>query len=120
MPKAKYDLRYLPLFYEELNRDVSHIAIKLKNPDAANNLLDSVESAIMKRLKDGPESFEQVYSRKSRKHPYDPSPIQKVFGRYLPILSVPSSYHIRLLCHRFLLQYHGRTDRLGYSKNRFS
>ena len=39
MPKAKYDLRYLPLFYEELDRDVSHIAIKLKNPDAANNLL---------------------------------------------------------------------------------
>ena len=70
MPKAKYDLRYLPLFYEELDRDISHIAIKLKNPDAANNLLDSVESAIMKRLKDGPESFEQVYSRKSRKHPY--------------------------------------------------
>jgi hypothetical protein len=70
MPKAKYDLRYLPLFYEELDRDVSHIAVKLKNPDAANNLLDSVEYAIMKRLKDGPESFEQVYSRKSRKHPY--------------------------------------------------
>lgn len=70
MPKVKYDLRYLPLFYEELDRDISHIAIKLKNPDAANNLLDSVESAIMKRLKDGPESFEQVYSRKSRKHPY--------------------------------------------------
>ena len=70
MPKVKYDLRYLPLFYEELDRDVSYIAIKLKNPDAANDLLDDVESAIMKRLKDGPESFEQIYSRKSRKHPY--------------------------------------------------
>ena len=29
MPKAKYDLRYLPLFYEELDRDVSHIAISV-------------------------------------------------------------------------------------------
>lgn len=47
MPKVKYDLRYLPLFYEELDRDVSYIAIKLKNPDAANDLLDDVESAIM-------------------------------------------------------------------------
>ena len=70
MPKVKHDLRYLPLFYEELDRDVSYIAIKLKNPDAVNNLLDEVESAIMKRLKDGPESFEQLYSRKSRKNPY--------------------------------------------------
>lgn len=70
MPKVKYDLRYLPLFYDELNQDVSYIAIKLKNPDAASDLLDDVESAIMKRLKDGPESFEQVYSHKSRKHPY--------------------------------------------------
>ncbi|MBR5376370.1 MAG: type II toxin-antitoxin system RelE/ParE family toxin [Lachnospiraceae bacterium] len=70
MPKVKYDVRYLPLFYEELDRDVSYIAFKLKNPDAANDLLDSVESAIMKRLNDGPESFEQVYSRKSRNHPY--------------------------------------------------
>ncbi len=46
MPKVKYDLRYLPLFYEELDRDISHIAIKLKNPDAANNLLDSVDNKI--------------------------------------------------------------------------
>ncbi len=70
MPKSKYDVRYLPLFYDELDRDVSYIAIKLKNPDAANDLLDSVEAAILKRLQDGPESFEQVYSRKNRKHPY--------------------------------------------------
>lgn len=46
MPKVKYDVRYLPLFYEELDRDVSYIAFKLKNPDAANDLPDSVESAV--------------------------------------------------------------------------
>ena len=42
MAKKKYSLRYLPLFYEELDRDVSYIATQLGNLDAANNLLDEV------------------------------------------------------------------------------
>ena len=70
MTKKKYSLRYLPLFYEELNRDITYIATKLGNIDAANNLLDDVESAILKRIEDGPESFEQVPSKKKRINPY--------------------------------------------------
>lgn len=54
MLDEKYELRYLPLFYEELDRDTSYIAFNLGNPDAANNLLDKVAEAILKRLEDGP------------------------------------------------------------------
>ena len=64
MHKDSYVLRYLPLFYEELEHDVIYIASNL------SNLLVDVEAAIFKRLKDGPEMFEKVPSRKDRKHPY--------------------------------------------------
>ena len=66
MLNKTYELRYLPLFYEELDRDVSYIAFKLKNPDAADRLLNEVEKAILQRLEDGPEIFEPVPSRKDR------------------------------------------------------
>ena len=70
MRKNKYTLRYLPLFLDELDHNVSYIAFNLKNPVAANTLLDEVEAAILKRLEDGPDKFETVYSRKERKTPY--------------------------------------------------
>ena len=47
MFSKKYRLSYLPLFYEDLDEKVTYIAEKLKNPKAANDLLDKVESAIM-------------------------------------------------------------------------
>lgn len=50
MFSKKYRLRYLPLFYEDLEEKVTYIAEKLKNPKAANDLLDKVEAAIMERL----------------------------------------------------------------------
>ena len=65
-----YTLRYLPLFYDELDNAVSHIAYELMNPDAALNLLDEVESAIMNRLQSSPDSFEPVPSKKDRVHLY--------------------------------------------------
>ena len=55
MRKNKYTLRYLPLFLDELDHNVSYIAFNLKNPVAANTLLDEVEAAILKRLEDGVE-----------------------------------------------------------------
>ena len=70
MRKNKYTLRYLPLFLDELDHNVSYIAFNLNNPVAANTLLDEVEAAILKRLEDGPDKFETVYSRKERKTPY--------------------------------------------------
>ncbi len=61
----KYELSYLPLFYEDLFEKVSYIKDKLLNPGAANDLIDAVESAILKRLPDC-ESFEQYHSSKDR------------------------------------------------------
>ena len=66
MAKQKYALSFLPLFYEELDHEVSYIAFKLQNPDAANNLLDEVEAAINRRLEDVPDSFEPVPSAYER------------------------------------------------------
>lgn len=70
MQNDSYTLRYLPLFYDELDNAISHIAYKLMNPDSALNLLDEVESAILNRLQNCPESFEPVPSKKDRLHPY--------------------------------------------------
>ena len=66
MADTKYILRYLPLFYEELEEKVVYIAETLKNPQAANNLLDLVESAILERLPNA-ESFEPYHSLKERR-----------------------------------------------------
>ncbi len=69
MADTKYILRYLPLFYEELEEKVVYIAEKLKNPQAAKELLDSVELAILNRLPEA-EAFGPYHSLKERKYPY--------------------------------------------------
>lgn len=69
MADTKYILRYLPLFYEELEEKVIYIAETLKNPQAANDLLDLVESVILERLPNA-ESFEPYCSLKERRYPY--------------------------------------------------
>ncbi|HIQ95260.1 MAG TPA: type II toxin-antitoxin system RelE/ParE family toxin [Candidatus Limivivens merdigallinarum] len=65
----KYQLRYLPLFRQDMAQTVSYIANGLKNTEAALKLIDDVEAAILERL-DHPVSFEPYYSAKKRKHPY--------------------------------------------------
>ena len=69
MFSKKYRLSYLPLFYDDLNEKVTYIAEKLKNPKAANDLLDKVESAIMERLPLA-ESFEPYHSVRERRYSY--------------------------------------------------
>lgn len=69
MNKKIYRLRYLPLFYEELEEKAVYIAEKLQNPQAANKLIDSVEQAIQERLPSA-ESFEKYHSMKERRYPY--------------------------------------------------
>ncbi|MBR1671932.1 MAG: type II toxin-antitoxin system RelE/ParE family toxin [Fretibacterium sp.] len=64
-----YKLRYLPLFYEDLEKKMLYIARQLQNPQAANDLLDAVEKAILERLS-SPEAFSRFFSSKERKHPY--------------------------------------------------
>ena len=50
MPNSEYKLRYLPLFYEDLNEKVEYIAFEKLNPTAALKLVDAVEAAILERL----------------------------------------------------------------------
>lgn len=47
MADIQYELRYLPLFYRDLEQKVLYISDVLHNPKAANDLLDAVESAIL-------------------------------------------------------------------------
>ena len=69
MYDKKYRLRYLPLFYEDLDEKITYIAEKLKNPKAASGLLDKVEKALLDRLPVA-ESFEPYHSIRERKYAY--------------------------------------------------
>ncbi len=69
MFRKKYRLSYLPLFYIDLDEKVTYIAERLKNPKAANDLLNKVESAIMERLPVA-ESFEPYHSVRERRYSY--------------------------------------------------
>lgn len=69
MTDKKYKLRYLPLFYEDLEQKVVYIAEKLQNPKAANDLIDAVEKAIQERQPVA-EAFEPYESMKERRYPY--------------------------------------------------
>ena len=46
MSEKRYELRFLPLFEEDLNEIVDYITLRLRNPAAANVLVDAVEEAI--------------------------------------------------------------------------
>ena len=69
MADRKYKLRYLPLFYEDLEQKVVYIAENLQNPKAANDLIDAVEKAILERQPVA-EAFEPYHSMKERRYPY--------------------------------------------------
>lgn len=69
MADTNYKLRYLPLFYDDLEQKILYIAEKLGNSQAANELLDEVETTILERLPVA-QAFEPYYSMKERKHPY--------------------------------------------------
>ncbi len=69
MSEKQYELRILPLFEEDLNEIVDYITYRLRNPIAAENLVDAVEAAIYERLPYA-ESFEQYHSTRERQYPY--------------------------------------------------
>lgn len=69
MGNVSYSLSYLPLFYNDLEEHVLYLSEVLRNRDAANDLLDEVETAIMRRLPNA-EAFEPFHSHKERKYPY--------------------------------------------------
>ena len=65
----EYELRYLPLFYEDMYEKVTYIREKLLNSEAADTLIDAVEEAILERLPNC-ESFEPYHSMKEREYLY--------------------------------------------------
>ena len=69
MEGKQYRLRFLPLFEQDLNDVVDYITQTLKNPAAANRLVDEIQAAIKKRA-EYPESFETYQSQNERKYPY--------------------------------------------------
>ncbi|MGN0321358.1 MAG: type II toxin-antitoxin system RelE/ParE family toxin [Lachnospira sp.] len=69
MDNNGYTLRYLPLFFNDVNNVTSYITNDLSNPKAAHDLLDAIESAVLERLPVC-ESFEPYHSVKERKYPY--------------------------------------------------
>lgn len=69
MADKMYQLRYLPLFYDDMAAVVDYISNALQNPEAALKLIDLTEEAILKRL-DNPVSFQPIQSKRDRKHLY--------------------------------------------------
>jgi len=69
MASIKYKLRYLPLFYEDLEEKIVYIAEILHNEKAANDLLEDVETAILERQPVA-ESFEPYRSLRERRYSY--------------------------------------------------
>ena len=69
MESKSYQLRYLPIFEQDLISSVNYVINILKNEDAALRLIDDVEAAILERLKN-PVSFEPYHSAKERDYPY--------------------------------------------------
>ena len=65
----KYQLRYLPLFEQDLTAVREYISIKLQNPQAADRLVEETEKAIQKRLLT-PDVFQVYPSKRRRLHPY--------------------------------------------------
>lgn len=69
MGDKHYELRFLSLFEEDLNEIVDYITYRLRNPVAAENLVDAVEAAIRERLPNA-EAFEPYQSSRERQYPY--------------------------------------------------
>lgn len=89
MLSKKYRLSYLSLFYEDLDEKVTYIMKNLKNPQAANDLLDKVEAAIMERLPVA-ESFEPYRSVRERRYAYYRICVDNFIIYYVVIDDVPN------------------------------
>lgn len=64
-----YNLTFLPLFEEDLNRIVDYISLQLQDPKAALQLVEQVYAAIQERLPFA-ESFEKLVTKKDREATY--------------------------------------------------
>lgn len=105
MAEIKYELRYLPLFYDDLEEHVMYIANVLGNMKAADNLLTAVEKAILERYEKA-ESYEQYHSVKERSYPYYRIYVKNYVIYYVII---PTGNNKKIMEVRRIL--HGRQDR---------
>lgn len=69
MTNENYQLRYLPIFFDDVKEIALYIKNELSNEKAANDLIDAVENAILQRLPVC-ESFEPYHSKRDRKYLY--------------------------------------------------
>ncbi len=84
MAKKRYKLRVLPLFEDNLRETVLYISEHLKNPIAASNFVDAVETAINERLQ-APEAFQPYPSKKDREHTYYAIPVKNYYVFFVVI-----------------------------------
>ena len=65
----KYKVKYLPLFYNDLDKITDYIVYKLNNEIVANNFVNELENEINKRAYN-PEAYEKYQSTRKRKDTY--------------------------------------------------
>ena len=68
MPR-QYRLQYLPLFWDDLERAVFYVRDVLKNPAAAERLLDRTEEAILEHA-EAPTMAQTYKTTRARPQPY--------------------------------------------------
>lgn len=69
MLQDKFELSFLPMFYDDMAEIVDYISFILKNPDAADRLVEDVFSAIDERLPIA-DKFEPYPSRYEFRYRY--------------------------------------------------
>ncbi len=65
----KYKVKYLPLFYNDLDKITDYIVYKLNNEIVANNFVNELENEINKRAYN-PEAYEKHISTRKRQYTY--------------------------------------------------
>ena len=96
---ARFELRYSPLFYEDLDKIIDYLLFELQNELAAKTLVSNAEVAIKKRL-NNPTSAAPYRSVGIRPHPYR----RILVGNYLIFYVVVDNI---MIVRRML---YGRTD----------
>ncbi len=67
--EKKYKIKYLPLFYKDLDHITDYIKYQLRNEIAANNFVNELETEIKQRAF-SPDSYEEYISTRKRKNKY--------------------------------------------------
>ncbi len=90
----KIKITYLSIFKEDLSEAVTYIRDTLQNFASANDLVDSVEEAILIRSAN-PESFESYHSIKDRRYPYYRIYVKNYVVYYVIIDGDPKTMEVR-------------------------